>query len=122
MSTFWKRISERMFGPVPGMEDEEIGALGGSLDPVEVEGFGSTVEIRYSGALSGSGSPLYVHFGIGPGDWSDVSEAPMHPVAATGVFQAEIGVAGDEGRLEFCFRNENGEWDNNHGNNWAYPL
>lgn len=123
MSTFWKRIREVMFGPVLD-EDMEVGALQESSDtsgPVSFDAYGSTLEIRYCGPLAQKGEPLYVHFGVGPGPWQHVHETPMR-LMGDGTFHAEIGIPEEEGQLEFCFRNDQGEWDNNGGNNWVYPL
>lgn len=131
MATFWRRIREMMYGTLSDDGDQEVGTLQGEQDeqtatpvgtePVRVEEYGDSVSVHYSGALSQVGRPIYVHFGYGPGPWRDVRETVMHQVAK-GLYEAEIPVGYGRGALEFCFRNDVGEWDNNDGNNWSHPL
>ena len=91
-----------------------------SVSPAPAEG-GRRVTISYSGTLAQQGAQdIYLHYGYGPGEWEDVQEAPMRPVG-TNRFQASIPVRGD-GRLEFCFRDGSGRWDNNGGRNWSYAI
>lgn len=126
MTTFWKRLREMIYGDESA--EQEIGSLlseevstAETTEPVRVDDYGKTIAVHYSGPLSQSGRPIYVHYGYGPGPWSDVRETMMHQVAR-GVFEAEIPLTQGAGPLEFCFRNDLGEWDNNDGENWSYRV
>ncbi|HEY8496949.1 MAG TPA: carbohydrate-binding protein [Limnochordales bacterium] len=90
-----------------------------SVSPAPAWG-GEQVAITYSGRLAQQGAKqIYLHYGIGPGHWHNVQEAPMVQVGPQR-FQASVPVPA-QGRLEFCFRDDRGQWDNNGGRNWSLP-
>lgn len=93
---------------------------GVSIAPMPVTG-GQRVTITYEGPLAREGAQgMYLHYGYGPGPWRDVQDMAMTP-AGPHRFQASIRVQ-DAGRLEFCFRDDRGRWDNNGGRNWSCTI
>lgn len=73
-------------------------------------------ELKYTGHLMNADS-LYLHYGYA--NWSDVTEKKMRKLKSC----YKIEVALPEGNeLNFCFRANENEWDNNCGNNyWFNP-
>ena len=79
----------------------------------------STVKISYTGLFFESGSEeVYIHYGFGT-YWDNLSEVKMEKTELG--FQAEISLI-DSDSFNFCFRNENNEWDNNNYENYIFPL
>ncbi len=79
----------------------------------------SKVKISYVGTLYQAGSEeLYVHYGFGI-NWENVSDIKMEKTELG--FQCEIEI-GESNCLNLCFRNGNGEWDNNNGMNYSFPI
>ena len=74
-------------------------------------------ELKYTGHLMDADS-LYLHYGYK--NWSDVSEKKMRKLKSC----YKIEVALPEGNeLNFCFRANENDWDNNCGNNyWFNPM
>lgn len=78
------------------------------------------ITVTYAGQLVHDGAQsVYLHMGTGPGDWVNVQDIPMDKVGEQ--FEARLEVA-DEGQLEFCFRDDGDNWDNNDGRNWSYII
>jgi len=135
----WEKI-RRSLGIPDGDADMETGALGarpegawetGATDGVDPQAFvddgvhvtpmpvtgGERVTVAYDGLLARQGAGrVYLHYGYGPGPWSVISDVPMEKVGDR--FEATFEVAHD-GLLEFCFRDDAGNWDNNNGRNWS---
>ena len=79
----------------------------------------SVVKISYIGKFFEDGSEdVYIHFGFGI-NWDNLSEIKMEKTELG--FQAEINLL-DSDTFNFCFRNENDEWDNNNLENYVFPL
>lgn len=79
----------------------------------------STVKISYTGLFFENGSEeVYIHYGFGT-YWDNLSEIKMEKTELG--FQAEIDLI-DSDSFNFCFRNENSEWDNNNYENYVFPL
>ena len=79
----------------------------------------SKVKISYIGKLFDSGSAeVHIHYGFGL-SWENLSEAKMEKTDLG--FQAEIELIESE-TFNFCFRNEDGEWDNNDSTNYIFEL
>lgn len=82
---------------------------------------GRQVSITYSGRLAHEAAgEIYLHYGAGPGDWQQVQETAMVQVGPQR-FRASVPVP-EQGTLEFCFRDDRGQWDNNDGRNWSIPA
>ena len=71
-------------------------------------------ELKYTGYLMNSEN-LYLHYGYT--NWSDVSEKKMRKLKSC--YKIEVSVP-EGSELNFCFRANENEWDNNYGNNYWY--
>lgn len=79
----------------------------------------STVKISYTGKFFEDNSKeVYIHYGFGP-YWDNLSEIKMERTELG--FQTEIALLEDS-TFNFCFRNENNEWDNNNSQNYVFEL
>lgn len=79
----------------------------------------STVRISYTGRFFQNGcEKVYAHFGFGS-EWNNLTEIEMEKTELG--FQTEIQLSEGES-FNLVFRNENGEWDNNEGQNYSFPL
>ena len=79
----------------------------------------SKVKISYTGRFYQENSEnVTVHYGFGA-NWDNVNDIEM--VKTDLGFQTEIQLLeGDS--FSLCFKNENGDWDNNEGQNYIFPL
>ena len=79
----------------------------------------SKIKISYIGKLfQENSSDVYIHYGFGL-NWDNVNDIKMEKTELG--FQAEISLLeGDS--FNFCFRNENNNWDNNNFKNYIFPL
>lgn len=79
----------------------------------------SKIKISYIGKLfQENSSDVYIHYGFGL-NWDNVNDIKMKKTELG--FQAEISLLeGDS--FNFCFRNENNNWDNNNFKNYIFPL
>ena len=75
-----------------------------------------TFELKYNGWLNESDSPIYLHYGYS--NWENISEAKMRKLK--NCYKTEITVPANTKSLSFCFRDNNGNWDNNCGNDYWY--
>jgi len=79
----------------------------------------TVVKISYTGKFFQEGSEeVYIHYGFGL-EWNGLSEVKMEKTELG--FQAEI-LLSDEETFNFCFRNENNEWDNNNCSNYVFDI
>jgi len=79
----------------------------------------TTVKISYTGKLFQDGSEeVYLHYGFGL-NWENLGELKMEKTELG--FQAEVELLSEE-TFNFCFRNENNEWDNNETQNYVFPI
>ena len=79
----------------------------------------SLVKISYTGRFFEEDSEeVYIHYGFGV-SWDNLAEVKMEKTELG--FQAEIDLL-DSDTFNFCFRNENDEWDNNNTENYVFPL
>jgi len=77
------------------------------------------VKISYIGKLfESNSSDVYIHYGFGL-SWDNLSEVKMEKTELG--FQAEIELLESE-TFNFCFKNENNEWDNNECTNYIFEL
>ena len=77
------------------------------------------VKITYAGYLfQNESNEVIIHYGFGD-NWSDAQDVVMEKTDLG--YQANINVL--QGKtLNFCFRNSNGEWDNNCGCNYQFEI
>lgn len=79
----------------------------------------TSVKISYTGKFFEDNSEnVYVHFGFGNA-WENLQEIKME-LTDLG-FQTEIDLIGTD-TLNFCFKNEKNEWDNNGNQNYVFPI
>ena len=79
----------------------------------------TSVKVSYTGKFFQENSEdVYIHFGFG-NSWDSLQEVKME-LTDLG-FQTEIDLIG-EISLNFCFKNENNEWDNNENKNYSFPI
>lgn len=79
----------------------------------------SKVKISYTGKFYQDNSEkVFIHYGFGE-DWSNVNEIEMENTELG--FQTEIELLSGS-TFNLCFRNGNGEWDNNEGKNYVFSL
>lgn len=79
----------------------------------------SKVKISYVGELFQNDSEeVFIHYGFGL-NWNDINDIKMEKTELG--FQAEIEL-GEGETFNFCFKNQNGIWDNNNGENFIFPL
>jgi len=79
----------------------------------------SNVKISYTGKFFQNGSEdVYIHFGFG-NEWQHLQELKMEKTELG--FQIEIDLLGPD-TLNFCFKNELNEWDNNDTENYIFQI
>lgn len=79
----------------------------------------SKIKISYTGKFFENNSEeVYIHYGFGL-NWDNVNEVQMEKTELG--FQTEIELLESE-TFNFCFRNENNEWDNNDSKNYVFEL
>ena len=79
----------------------------------------TNVKISYIGKFFQDESKhVFIHYGFG-NDWENVVEAEM--IKTELGYQIEVDLI-DKPTFNFCFKNENGEWDNNDGDNYIFTL
>jgi len=79
----------------------------------------STVKISYTGKFFEENcEEVYIHYGFGP-NWDNLNEIKMEKTELG--FQTELELL-ESDTFNFCFRNENDEWDNNNSENYTFEL
>ena len=79
----------------------------------------TTVKISYTGKFFQENSEeVFVHYGFGL-LWEELGEVKMEKTDLG--FQVEIALLQSDS-LSFCFKNNEGEWDNNEGTNYSFPI
>lgn len=81
---------------------------------------GTTVRIRYNGLLKESGAErVWMHMGFGESEsWKNVKDISMEQTPAGW----EQTVQMEDRQLNFCFKDNGDNWDNNNGMNWIYRI
>lgn len=80
---------------------------------------GTTTKILYKGSLCENGSEdVYMHYGYGL-LWENLQEIKLEKY--DDCFKADIYLS-DIGDINFCFRDSNGNWDNNEGVNYTATI
>ena len=77
--------------------------------------------ILYNGLLAKPGvENVYLHYGFGHADaWDDIRELRMEKTDRGYAKRFEVN---NSNRLNFCFRDSSGNWDNNKGVNWSFGV
>lgn len=77
------------------------------------------VKVTYAGWLFQNGSQnVQIHLGFGD-NWDNAQDILMERTDLG--FQATIHIDCADS-LNFCFKNDNGEWDNNEGQNFVFKI
>jgi hypothetical protein len=80
---------------------------------------GESVSIKYQGLLRNAGAQsVILHYGFD--SWNGVKEVPMEKTE-NNLFRANITAQGHS-EINFCFKDNANNWDNNNGLNWSFPL
>lgn len=80
---------------------------------------GRTVKLTYKGSLIETGaSEIYVHFGFGL-LWDNLQEIKLEK--ANDAYETEITLMSSD-NINFCFRDDNNNWDNNNAQNYTAPI
>jgi hypothetical protein len=78
------------------------------------------IEVRYKGLLAKSGANrIYLHCGFGT-DWRNVRDVAMNR-DDDGTWRVMLELK-DGSEVNFCFRDDAGNWDNNNGKNWGFVV
>lgn len=82
---------------------------------------GEDITIKYQGLLAQAGADqIYLHVGYGTADkWQYVTDLPLEKTNGSWEVTFEVK---DESRLNFCFRDNAYNWDNNTGLNWSLEV
>ena len=79
----------------------------------------SNVKLSYTGKFfQDDSSEVFIHYGFG-NNWDNLNDIKMERTDLG--FQSELNLGTGE-TFNFCFRNNNNEWDNNEGKNYIFPL
>ena len=79
----------------------------------------SKVKVSYTGKFyQGNNDTVFLHYGYGK-DWNNVNDIEMKKTDLG--YQAEIKLACED-TLNFCFKNQSNEWDNNFGKNYIFNI
>jgi len=79
----------------------------------------SKVKISYTGKFFEENSEeVFIHYGFGA-NWDNLNEVQMEKTELG--FQTEIELL-ESDTFNFCFRNNNDEWDNNEQSNYSFEL
>lgn len=77
------------------------------------------VKVSYTGKFyQGNDNKVFLHYGYGQ-NWNNLNEVEM---AKTDLgYQTELDLIGND-TINFCFKNQNNEWDNNSGKNYIFNI
>ena len=79
----------------------------------------ANVKVSYTGKFyQDENEKVFLHYGYGK-DWNNVNDIEMKKTDLG--YQAELNL-GNFDTLNFCFKNQNNEWDNNFGNNYVFDI
>ena len=77
------------------------------------------IKISYTGSLyQNDAEEVFLHYGF-DNEWKDLSEIKMEKTDLG--FQAEISLPSYQ-TLNLCFRDDNGNWDNNENANYIFNI
>lgn len=102
-------------------KQREVEVEGGiAVSPVPLT-TGERVTVKYQGLLAQAGAEqIYLRKGYGPAQsWSSIQDLPMQK--NQGVWEVQFETD-DRSRLNFCFKDNAENWDNNNGRNWSLEI
>lgn len=117
---FWPAFKEVVVMETGNGENKRLMTnAGGGVEVGIAPIVGDELTISYHGPLSGA-SKVWLHMGYGPGqEWQHICDVPM---VWTGESWEAIVRRMSGSQLNFCFRDNVGNWDNNAGNNWSFAV
>lgn len=90
------------------------------MEPVPIT-VGDEIRIKYKGVLTSQGAnKIYLHCGYGSGNWERIEDIPMRKTRDGG-WSVRLPII-EASSLNFCFRDDAQNWDNNYGRNWTYQI
>ena len=82
---------------------------------------GRTAKLTYKGALAvPSASEVYVHYGFGL-LWENIQEIKLDKIDDN-TYETEISIAPSYDSINFCFRDDANNWDNNEAQNYSAEI
>ena len=79
----------------------------------------TNVKVSYTGKFyQGDNDKVFIHYGYGK-NWDNIQEVEMKKTDLG--YQTELNLAGND-TINFCFKNQNNEWDNNFGENYIFNI
>lgn len=80
----------------------------------------TNVKVSYTGKFyqGDNNDKVFIHYGYGK-NWDNIQDVEMKKTDLG--YQAELNLAGND-TINFCFKNENNEWDNNFGENYIFNI
>lgn len=79
----------------------------------------TNVKVSYTGKFyQENNDKVFIHYGYGE-NWNNVNEIEMKKTDLG--YQTELNLAGGN-TVNFCFKNQNNEWDNNFGKNYIFNI
>ncbi len=82
---------------------------------------GRTVKLTYKGDLvTPTTNEIYVHYGFGL-LWENIQEIKLDKIE-NNTYETEITLAHSYDSINFCFRDDNNNWDNNNAKNYTANI
>lgn len=92
---------------------------GVAIDPIPATS-GDEVTVLYYGQLAENANGMYLHYGYGnAGSWQKIDDLGMERTDRGWVKNLQLS---DPSRLNFCFKDDKNNWDNNGGLNWSVEI
>ena len=81
---------------------------------------GEKITVKYNGLLNkAEAKSVYLHSGFGYSNWHNIHDIKMKK--KKNYWITELHVNSDD-RLNLCFHDCAGNWDNNNGKNWSFEI
>lgn len=82
---------------------------------------GRTAKLTYKGDLATStANEIYVHYGFGL-LWENIQEIKLDKIDEN-TYETEISLAPSYDSINFCFRDDSNNWDNNEAKNYSADI
>lgn len=82
----------------------------------------TNVKVSYTGKFyqdnNNNNDKVFIHYGYGK-NWDNIQDVEMKKTDLG--YQAELNLSGND-TINFCFKNQNNEWDNNFGENYIFNI
>ena len=82
---------------------------------------GRTAKLTYKGDLASSNTnEIYVHYGFGL-LWENIQEIKLDKIDDC-TYETNVTIAPSYDSINFCFRDDKNNWDNNENVNYVFDL